>query len=375
MARVLIFANDNSTIYNFRRELLGQLVTDGDEVFLVLPSHERNVVFREMGCKVQEIPFSRFGTNPVREFMSLVRYAKTIRSISPDVVLTYTAKPNIYGGLAAQVCRVPYISTVTGLGSAFQSDGLLQRLSAQLQRFAFRRARRVFFQNSENLAVFQHLGIVRDQVAVLPGSGVNLDLHQLEPYCSDEPATRFITVSRIRRDKGFDELFEMIREVSTKRSDVEFHIVGWYEDDSYRAPVEAIQTEYPVTVHGSVSQERVHELIAGCHALIHPSHHEGMANVVLEASAAGVPCLASDIPGCREAIRDGESGLLFQVNDTDALVEAVERFLALSWVQRHEMGLTAHQKMVAEFDRQAVVQRYVEEIRNLTVDSSTEVGV
>lgn len=375
MTRVLIFANDNSTIYNFRRELLRRLVADGFDVTVALPVHPRNQAFRDLGCGVLEVPLSRFGTNPVAELATVTRFVKILRRERPDVVLTYTAKPNIYGGLAAQLCRVPYVATVTGLGAAFQSEGLLRRVSASLQRLAFRRAEKVFFQNSDNLGTFQRLSIVNGKAEVLPGSGVNLEIHRLEPYHPDTGKTRFITVSRIRQDKGYDELFEAIRGVCGRRDDVEFHVVGWYEDDSYQSVVAEMQAGYPVVFHHDVSQERVHELIAESHGLIHPSHHEGMANVVLEASAAGVPCIASDIPGCREAIDDGVTGVLFRVQDAHALGAKIDQFLSLGWEERRQLGLAASHKMKTEFDREQVVDRYLEEIRSIGVPVKKEVGI
>lgn len=374
MPRVLILANDNSTIYNFRRELLSRLVDDGFDVTVALPSHERNDVFRQMGCAVVETRLSRFGTNPVTELFSVLSFIRIVRNETPDVVLTYTAKPNIYGGFAAQVCRVPYLTTVTGLGAAFQSDSVVRRITTLLQRLAYRRSNRVFFQNAANRAEFERLGVVRRNTEVLPGSGVNLDLHALEPYAGDEGRARLITVSRIRRDKGFDELFAAIGQVCAAR-DVEFHIVGWYEDSRYRETVTDMQSHYPVVVHGSVPQERVHDLIAQAHGLIHPSHHEGMANVILEASAAGVPCVASDIPGCREAIDDGATGLLVAVRDTGALVAAIERFLSIPWEDRRAMGLAARKKMETEFDRERVVDRYLDEIRSVCAPRAREESV
>lgn len=375
MPRVLIFANDFTTIYNFRRELLRRLVDEDFDVTVALPADERNDAFRDLGCAVMETPLSRFGTNPLRELLAVVHFIRIIRRVAPDVVLTYTAKPNIYGGLAAQVCRVPYIATVTGLGVAFQSDSFVRRATALLQEVAYRRSSRVFFQNAANLADFERLGIVKRNTAILPGSGVNLDLHALEPYQPDEERRRFITVSRIRKDKGFNELFAAIRRLCAKRDDVEFHIVGWYEDEEYREVVADMQRRYPVVVHGSVPQERVHELIADSHCLIHPSHHEGMANVLLEASATGVPCLASDIPGCREAIDDGVTGLLFRVKDARALVTAMERFLSLPWEGRRAMGLAARTRMETEFDRERVVDRYVDEVRRVSASPEVKASV
>lgn len=369
MPKVLIFANDNSTIYNFRRELLRRLVTEGYQVIVALPEHERNQAFRELGCEVVETQLSRFGTNPLQEIASLLSFIRIIRHVTPDIVFTYTAKPNIYGGLAAQFCGVPYVSTVTGLGTAFQSESLVRRITTVLQRFAYRKSSRVFFQNTANHAEFERLGVIRRNTSVLPGSGVNLDLHALEPYAADGGATRFICVSRIRSDKGFDELFEAIRHVCTRRADVEFHIVGWYEDETYSEVVAELQRRYPVVFHGGVPQERVHELIARSHCLIHPSHHEGMANVILEASAAGVPSIASDIPGCREAIDHGLTGFLFPVKDAAALVAAIEHVCDSPWEDRRLMGLAARQMMEAKFDREKVVDRYLEEVWNISAAS------
>lgn len=375
MPRVLVFANDNSTIYNFRRELLTRLIADGLDVTVALPAHPRNEAFRVLGCAVIETPLSRFGTNPLAELAVIARFVRILRTVRSDVLLTYTAKPNIYGGIAAQLCRVPYITTVTGLGAVFQSHGLLRRISAGMQRVAFRKAQIVFFQNSDNRETFQRLSVVSDQSEVLPGSGVNLSLHRLEPYSPEGEKTRFITVSRIRRDKGYDELFEAIRRISADRDDVEFEIVGWYEDESYRGTVEEMRANYPVTFHNDVSQEHVHELIAGSHCLIHPSHHEGMPNVVLEASAAGVPSVVSDIPGCREAVDDGVTGLVCSVRDADALRATLERFLSIEWEARREMGLAARQKMEVSFDREVVVDRYMREIRRAGIGSKQEAGV
>lgn len=375
MAKVLILANDNSTIYNFRRELLARLVAEGFDVTVALPAHSRNQAFRDLGCDVIETPLSRFGTNPLAEFAAIGRFVKIVRSENPEVVLTFTAKPNIYGGLAAQLCRVPYIGAVTGLGAAFQSEGLLKAIISVLYRMALRKADRVFFENSDNAATLRELRIVGDNLEVVSGAGVNLETHALEPYCEDRNRTHFITVARVRRDKGYDELFEVIRRVCARRDDVDFQVVGWYEDEGYRDVVEEMRRRYPVTFHDEVSQQRVHDLIAESHGLIHPSHHEGMANVILEASASGIPCLVSDIPGCRESVEDHRSGLLFPVRDADALCSAVDAFLATDWEKRREMGLAARRKMEAEFDRELVVDRYVREIRRACSRSKQEAGV
>lgn len=372
MSRVLILANDNSTIYNFRRELLQRLIEEKYDVIISLPANERNKIFREMGCSVEETPISRFGTNPIKEILSIKNYVSLIREVSPNVVLTYTAKPNIYGSLACQICNVPYINNITGLGSVFQTENLIKKIMIVLQKKAYKKSQCVFFQNSSNKEYFEKSNIVGTNTDLLPGSGVNLELHQFEPYPKYNEKIRFISVSRVRKDKGFDELFEAIKAISKKTDNIEFHIVGWYEDDDYKEKLEFMQKNYPVKYHGSKSQEEVHRLIADCHCLIHPSHHEGMANVLLEASATGRPCIASNIPGCKEALDDGITGFLFDVKNSDNLISVIQRFMNLNYEDKLEMGVLGRKKMESEFDRQIVVNRYLEEIKKVIGEMQEE---
>ncbi len=364
MARVLVFANDYTSVFHFRRELLRRLVSDGHAVELVLPVDDRNQAFGEIGCSVTQLPLSRFGTNPIEELGTLVRFMKIVRSARPDVLVTFTAKPNIYGGIASQICRVPLVSAVTGLGATFQQPGALRTGMTLLYRLALRGASRVMFENSCNRQYFLDRHVVAEENSrVVSGAGVNLVENPLVPYPENQDVTRFITVARVRRDKGYDELFEAIKQVCAHRDDVEFHIVGWYEDDSYRQRLLEVAADYPVIVHGGVSQEQVRGLLAQADCLIHPSHHEGMANVILEASAAGRPCMASDIPGCRESIEDQATGILFPLRDSNALTESIEQFVEMTTEQRCRMGLASRRKMESEFDRETIVNSYVDEIR------------
>lgn len=365
MPKVLIVANDITSIIHFRLELLRRLVAEGFKVTVALPAHDRSQALRDLGCRVVEMPLSRFGTNPLLELVSVIRLFRIGRGTGPDVIVTFTAKPNIYGGLVSQILRVPFIGAVTGLGSTLQRDGAVRNFMTLLYRFAFRRASVVFFENSANRQFFIDRQVVTDgNSIVVSGAGVNLEENGLAAARAEEKVTRFVTVARIRRDKGFDELFAAIRQVCAVRDDVQFHLVGWYEDETYREAVEEMERRFPIVVHGSVPQARVRELLSQSDCLIHPSHHEGMANVILEASAAGVPCIVSDIPGCREAIEDGDTGFLFTVKDSDALTSAIERFLSVPLQDRRSMGLAARQRMATQFNREKVVDRYMDAIRS-----------
>ena len=365
MNRILILANDNSTIYNFRRELLSRLIFENYEVIISVPKHKRNLEFEKIGCKIDEIVMSRSGKNPLKEMALMNSYKKQFKRINPDLVLTYTAKPNIYGSLVCQKLNIPYINNITGLGSNFQNENLIKKIMLLLQKKAYKSSRMVFFQNASNKKYFQDINIVGTKTALLPGSGVNLELHKYEQFPQFDNVIRFIFVSRIRKDKGIEELFNAIKLSVNNYKNIEFHIVGWYEDENYKGTINKMINEYPVIYHGNQSQEKVHELITNSHCLVHPSYHEGMANVLLEAAAAGRPCMASNIPGCKEAIDNGVTGYLFDVQSADSLANAIIKFMKLNHEERERMGWLGRKKMEIEFDRKIVINSYVDIIEEV----------
>jgi glycosyltransferase involved in cell wall biosynthesis len=366
MFKILILANDNATIYYFRRELLAKLINEKYEVIISVPRSDKNIEFENLGCQIDEIVLNKTGTNPLQDYALYWSYLKQMKRLKPDLVLTYTAKPNIYGSLACQKLKIPYINNVTGLGSMFQSDNLIRKIMLLLQKKAYRVSRCVFFQNAANKKYFEDKNIVGTNTALLPGSGVNLAKYEYETYPEDYGPVRFAIVSRIRKDKGFDEFFEAMKIVNETNGKAEFYLAGIYEDETYKKQTLEMSKAYPLTFLGMLSQEELQRLLSRCHCLIHPSHHEGMANSILEAAAVGRPCIASDIPGCREAIDDGITGFLFKVKDSDSLAQAILKFLGLKQQQRAAMGYQGREKMEKEFDRSIVVNAYMKEIAKVS---------
>lgn len=270
MSKILILANDYTTVYNFRRELIGRLISENDEVIISLPDDKRNTAFTDMGCKLEIINMTRSGTNPLKEVKLIFDYKKIIKRVMPDIILTYTAKPNIYGSIAAGMCKIPYINNVTGLGITFQSENIVKKIMLFMQKYAYKSSGCVFFQNSANLNYFKEKNIVDSKARLLPGSGVNLKLHSYVPYPDDGDKVKFVFVSRVRRDKGFDELFDAVKRLSDSHDNIEFHIVGWFEDEEYRIKIDRMQKNYPCIYHGSLEQSEVHRVVSECHCLIHP---------------------------------------------------------------------------------------------------------
>lgn len=356
---VLILSNSIIGLFAFRKEVVGAMVAQGCRVWIASPNDDdaKYTYFRELGCEMVETAVDRRGTNPLRDMGLLRHYLRLMREVKPAAVLTYTIKPNVYGGMAARWAKVPQLANITGLGTAIENPGLLQKVSVAMYRFALKKAKTVFYQNVTIQKFCEENGIGRHGV-LLPGSGVNLEWHALQPYPPKETPVRFLFIGRMMRDKGTDEFLEMAAAVKASYPQVEFHILGPCEDD-YEPRVSQAHAQGTVVWHGIVSDVRPYMQESWC--TIHPSYHEGMANVLLESAAAGRPVITTDVPGCREAVEDGVTGFLCPARDASALTAAVERFISLPYEEKVQMGIAGREKMQREFDREIVVRAYLEE--------------
>ena len=325
----------------------------------------------QTGCIFEPYAFNRHGTNPLAEMRMIRDYKKIIKRVSPDVVLTYTIKPNIYGGMACASLGVPYVANITGLGTAVENGGILQKITLTLYKIGLRKAQNVFFQNSSNLDFMLKHGIIKGAYDLLPGSGVNLERHYFEEYPKDNDSLTLLFIGRLMKDKGIEELIEASKVICHKHNNIKFVAIGDCEAD-YKERLNSIQTNCPIQFLGH--QADVHSYIKNSHAVILPSYHEGMANVLLEAAAGGRPVLASDISGCRETFDEGVSGFGFKPRDVDSLCEAIEKFIALPYEKKAEMGRAGRRKMEREFDRKIVVDKYMEIINEIKGEK-TDVAV
>lgn len=372
MMRVLLLGNDEDGIYVFRRELIEVLVAHNFEVIVGFPFSTNFRYIQKLGCEIENTKINRHGTSIVEDGKLLFKYIKLLKKYRPSVVLLYTIKPNIYASLACQLYDIPYINNITGLGAALQGNSFLSRFVIFLQRLGYRKSCCVFFQNSDNLSTLLRLRVVLEKTPtrLVPGSGVNLSLYRAEPFPAQDGIVRFVTIARIQREKGFNELFEVAQRIKAKYSNTEFHVVGNFEEVGFENDVELLKQAKVIIYHGEISQKEVHRLIAQCNCLVHPSYHEGMSNVCLEAAATGRPIIASDIPGCRETFDEGVSGYGFKVGDADALYEAIEKFIHTPIEKQVEMGQRGRLKVEREFDRQIVVDAYLDEIQKITRKAS-----
>lgn len=357
--KVLVLTNSSVGLYTFRNELLEALLQEY-EVFVSVPDEVYLEEFIEEGCTVIRTPINRRGMNPKEDFQLFCTYRKLLRETAPDLVLLYTIKPNIYGGVACRMGKVPYMATITGLGSTFQKDNLLKKMIVCMYRTALKKAECVFFQNSENRRIFEQCRIRGKKSLLVNGSGVNLEKHVFEPYPQSQ-ITRFLYVGRMMQEKGINEFLEAARKLHGEM--VRFELLG-YCDEDYAEKLAALEKEGIICQHGF--QKDVHSYLKEASALVLPTYHEGMSNVLLEASATGRPVIASNISGCREIFEDGVTGFGCEPGSEGSLIEALRRFLVLSTERRAEMGRNARRKVEQEFDRRQVTDVYIKEIERIT---------
>lgn len=366
MKKVLILANNDMGLYKFRRELLETLIQKGYDVVISLPEGEYIPKLKEIGCTYIRSVMERRGKNPFKDLKLLYFYRQLIKNEKPDIVLTYTIKPNIYGGFACRWQKVPYMVNITGLGMALENPGVLQRLTIILYKAALKRTSVTFFQNEKNRQFFVEHKIKCGNSILLPGSGVNLNQHLFETYPEDG-TIRILFIGRVMEAKGVGELLEAARKI--KKENVEFQIVGPYEEN-YAEIIEQNEKDGNIQYFGQ--QDDVHAFIKKAHAVIMPSHFEGMSNVLLEAASTGRPVLASAIPGCMETFDEGISGFSFKVKDVEDMKRIIERFLSLPYEEKKAMGIRGREKMEREFDRNIIIGKYLEQINAILYQEERE---
>lgn len=353
--RILVLANNDVGLYRFRKDLLAALLGAGHEVYISLPDGGFVSELVQLGCRFIDTPIERRGMNPIHDSKLFHQYRAILKEVKPDLVLTYTIKPNIYGGLACRMAHIPYAVNITGLGSAIENGGWLKKFVLALYKPALKGARAIFFENTGNRDILAATGVVpKGRDAVLSGAGVNLEDYPYQSY-PQEGAVRFLFVGRVMREKGVDELFAAAKRMKQEYGDgVEFHIVGSFEE-GYKPLMDELEKAGVVKYHGYQSDMKRFYAMASCVVL--PSYHEGMSNVLLEAAASGRPLITSDIPGCREAVEDGVSGYLCPAKDADALYDAMRRFVELPESWRGEMGRRGRERMVKMFDKSLVINK------------------
>ena len=357
--RILVLANFDLGLYNFRKELLKKLIDMGNDVYISCPYGEKIAPLKTMGCKYIETDIDRRGINPFVDLKLVFKYFKIVKQIAPDKVITYTIKPNIYGGIVCRIKKIPLYVNITGLGTAFNGNGFLEKVAEIMYKSTFKQAKVAFFENEGNRDFLVNKGLVpKDKTYCLNGAGVNISEYELKQYPEDG-TIHFLFIGRVMREKGVDELFDAAKRLADERANAVIEIVGPFEDD-YTDIVKRLDEDGIIKYHGY--QNDIKPFIEKAHCIVLPSWHEGMSNTLLEGGASGRALITSNIHGCMEAVKDGETGFLVKVKDAGDLYSKMKQFLKMPYEEKYKMSLCSHKFVTDKFDRNKVVSETVREV-------------
>lgn len=357
--KYLILINNSTGITDFRMELLEELLREGD-VVVSTPDSGTVAEIEKLGARVINTKVDRRGINPITDFCLLKKYRDILKVEKPDMVITYTIKPNVYGGLACRIAKIPYAINITGLGTAFQGSGMLRKIVTRMYKVGCKKAKVIFFENAENQKIFIDEKIIRqEKTCLLNGAGVNLSHFHVMEYPTDNNVTRFLFIGRVMKEKGINELFSAMQKLVADGYRCSLDVLGEYEED-YKEIIERYESEGWLHYHGY--QKDVRPYIKKCHCFVLPSWHEGMANTNLECAASGRPVITSNIHGCLEAVENGMSGYLCQKGNVNDLYLVMKKFVILPCDVRKAMGLAGRKHMEELFDKKIVVQKTIEAI-------------
>lgn len=362
MKKILFLANHFITLYSFRKELIKSLLNEGVEVYLSLPEDSDNKYFEDLGCKIVKTPIDRRGVNPLKDLRLILFYRKMISKINPSIIFSYTIKPNIYGCLAhgkkyRQICNI------TGTGATFLGNNFLSACCKALYKMSVKKAYKVFFQNTGDRDFFIENGMIGSNYEMLPGSGCDVEQYTYSPMPNDG-VIRFIYIGRVMKLKGVDEYLEAAKVIKSKYSNVEFLIAGWNEEEAYKNKVAEYQQKGYVKYIGF--RKDIKDWLVKVDCVVLASHGgEGVPNVLLEGAATGRVCIGSNINGTKDVIEDGVTGYLFEAGDSVGLINKIEVYMGLSQAEKEEMGKTGRNKVVREFDRKVVIQKYMDEVQKI----------
>jgi glycosyltransferase involved in cell wall biosynthesis len=375
VVKVLIALNSAWNLLNFRSGLINALLVHGHQVVLAAPADEHVLALEGLGVRFVDLPVRAHGTNPLADLVLLWRFLRLLQLERPDVLLTYTAKPNVYGGLAGRWMKIPVLNNIAGLGSVFIKGGWLTRVLTILYRFALNRSQRVFFQNPDDYEQFVEMGLVRvEQTVVLPGSGVDLQrftpvplpclslANEVKDQIKTERRFVFLLVARLLKDKGVYEFVEAARLLKSSYPWAEFILLGFKDAQNPNGVAEehlaSWQANGWVTYWGSSADVREHLALADCVVL--PSYREGTPRTLLEAAAMGRPLVATDVPGCREVVRHGLNGFLCQPRDSQDLADQMQAILQMPAAMLAQMGRASRQLVEERFDEKLVIDAYLQ---------------
>lgn len=368
--KITIVANTVWYLANFRLNLANALIDAGYMVTMIAPSGNDSKQLDTAGIRFIPIEMDNKGTNLIKDARLFWRLFILLRRERPAVYLGYTIKPNIYGGLACRLLKIPSVHNISGLGTPFINETWLTRFVRLLYRVGLGRATKVYFQNPDDHSLFNKFRLVDPtRCELLPGSGVDTHWFSPRPQNKSKRGTfRILLLARLLWDKGVGEYIEAARQLHDEGREVEFQLLGFLDVENRssisRHTIEKWEREG--VAHYLGSTEDVRSAIAQADCVVLPSYREGTPRSLLEAASMAKPIITTDVVGCREVVEDKVTGLLCQPRDANDLAAKIREMMGLPLDEIIVMGERGREKMIREFEEKIVIDRYLSAIGRLT---------
>jgi glycosyltransferase involved in cell wall biosynthesis len=382
MKKILFIDNTAHHLYG-QMHLMRAFKNLGYNVVALVPNdHNYFLKIKNQGVTCQAINTAGKSLNPFKNLKLLFSFKQAIKTISPNLICTFTIKPNLYASIIARQQKIPIITNITGLGYTFLNKVWLSKLIISLYKYSFKAVNHIFFQNQDDRQLFIDANIIspatgNKNISVIPGSGVDLTKFSFVGYTPQPLYLKssniisnkvvFLYAGRLLWDKGLRELIAAFAITKNKYPNIELIVLGNYYSENPAAITEAQtiawQDQYAIKYLGMVEDIATQMAKADCVVL--PSYREGMPRTILEASSMGKAVITTDVPGCRDAVQDGVTGFICKVKDIQSLADVMIKFIELPFAKKQQLGNNGRQKMEREFDQKIVVSEYLEVSKRL----------
>ncbi len=365
--KIAVIENGLISTYTMREALMLRLVQEGCEVYILTHTNKFVSQVEKMGLKVVNVGSGNL--NPVKVSRYIYNLRKSLKKIRPDVCLTFSIRPAIWGNLITRDLKIPTITNITGVGPLFISKSIVYRTARRMYKNALSKTKKVFFQNYDDMNLFLERKFVQSSVAErIPGSGI--DYNKFKPIYlkeRDPNVFTFLFIGRLIKDKGIFEYINASRSIKKKYPHFVFNVMGpfWTQNLKRNTITQSqLQSWIEEGVIDYLGEKKdVRKYIAEADCIVLPSYREGTSNTLLEAASMEKPVIASDTTGCKEIVEDTITGFLCRVQDEKDLAEKMEKMILLSPDDRNAMGKRARQKIIKEYDKQIVINAYLNAIK------------
>lgn len=369
--RILFLENIGTASLNLRSGLVTHFKNKGHEVLVVSDHNESKDKLTKK--EIEAIHLYPKSTFP----LTVLKYISELRNLfikrKPDVIFTFTVRPNVFGNLAAKNLSIPVISTITGIGPLLESNTLSYKIARALTKRTLKNASKVVFQNDDDKKLFLEKEYVNESKTIrVPGSGVDFNKFDSDNYTSEESNFfRFLFIGRLIKDKGIFEFLEAAKRIKENFQNVEFHVIGrlWDKnsDDQKitKEEMESWDDKGVIIYHGR--QNEVRPFLANADCFVLPSYREGISNVLLEASSMKIPMVTTDVTGCRDIVSEDFNGYLCKPKSVDDLERALIKMIQTPLEKRKELGENAREFVKSNFSKEQVISTYEKAMHEVIV--------